>query len=119
MTNKATKVLKEAEHLLTYTRSTERDLILRLSQELEASLEGLYGVYVSLGFDTDGARNARELFGPWVGFDPATHIPELAAEYRRESEEDYDNDLAKAWYEGHRKGIRWSRGDTTINPYRR
>lgn len=104
MTNKATKVLKEAEHLLTYTRSTERDLIFRLSQELEASLEGLYGVYVNLGFDTDGARNARELFGPWVGFDPATHIPELAAEHQRESEDDYETDLKREYERGKADG---------------
>ncbi|USH44540.1 hypothetical protein SEA_CASSITA_86 [Microbacterium phage Cassita] len=69
----------------------------------EAALEGLYKVYVNLGEDTDGARNAKELFGPWVGFDPATHIPDLVMEHRKEwenaYEEGYEDAKREAYYE--------------------
>lgn len=64
-----------------------------LADSLEAALEGLYRVYVNLGEDTDGARNARELFGPWVGFDPATHVPNLVMEHRKDWENAYEEGL--------------------------
>lgn len=69
---------------------------LELADALEAALEGLYRVYVNLGEDTDGARNAEELFGPWVGFDPATHIPNLVAEHRDEWEHAYEEGVQDA-----------------------
>lgn len=86
--SKAIVALEDAERLLTYTRSAERWIISDLTDQLRSALAGLFQVYVELGEDTNGARNAKELFGPWVGFDPATHIPELVAERRREWEKE-------------------------------
>lgn len=105
MTNKSISTLKEAQHLLTYTRSAEKDIIFRLTLELQAALEGLYLVYVNIGEDTDGARNAKELFGPWVGFDPATHVPNLVADFRKMMEEDYDTDLEREYERGFNAGL--------------
>lgn len=73
-----------------------------LAYALESALEGLYKVYVNLGEDTDGARNAEQLFGPWVGFDPAKHIPDLVMEHRKE----WDN----AYEEGYADGQRYANG---------
>lgn len=106
MTNQVTRVLNDAKGLLSYTRNRHEALVIaNLIRELENSLEGLYRVYVNIGEDTDGARNAEQLFGPWVGFDPAAHIPQLVADFRKESEEDYEIDLANAWDDG------WDTGD--------
>lgn len=110
MTNKSISTLEEAEHLLTYNRSAERGIISRLSLELHEALEGLYLVYVNIGEDTDGARNAKELFGPWVGFDPAVHVPSLVADFRKMMEEDYDTDLEREYERGFSAGV-LERGD--------
>lgn len=89
--NNVTQVLVNAKGLLSWTRNRlEADIMWSLVRELENALDGLYKVYVNLGEDTDGARNAKELFGPWVGFDPATHIPKLVAEHRDEWEHAYE-----------------------------
>lgn len=78
---------------------------LRERQGKEAALEGLYRVYVDIGEDTDGARNAKELFGPWVSFDPATHVPNLVADFRKMMEEDYDTDLEREYERGFSAGL--------------
>lgn len=83
---------------------------LREREGKEAALEGLYRVYVNIGEDTDGTRNAKELFGPWVGFDPAVHVPSLVADFRKMMEEDYDTDLEREYERGFSAGV-LERGD--------
>ena len=58
---------------------------------LDAAEEGLYRVYVELGEDTDGARNARELFGPMTRTVPGEWVPKLVREYRAEMEAESDD----------------------------
>lgn len=91
-----TKLIDRARATVEVAGDVSPVLLAKVTYELEQALEGLYRVYVNLGEDTDGARNAKELFGPWVGFDPATHIPKLVAETRKQWEEDYEADLEKA-----------------------
>lgn len=113
------KALRELREVtVPYGPFPDDEILNAAADALESALEGLFQVYVELGEDTDGARNAKELFS-WFGFDPATHIPELVAAFRKQSEEDYEADLAKAWDEGHRKGIRWNREGTPGNPYKK
>jgi hypothetical protein len=58
-----------------------------LIAEHERTLEGLYAAYCALGEDTDGARNARELFGPMTHIgNPAEYVARLVREYRAEME---------------------------------
>lgn len=78
------------------------DLANKLADALENALEGLYKVYVNLGEDTDGARNADQFFGAWVAFDPAKHIPDLVKEHRTEWENSYE--------EGYADGQRYAHG---------
>lgn len=103
MTNQVTRVLDDAKGLLSYTRNQREALVMmNLVRELENALEGLYRVYVNLGEDTDGARNAEQLFSPWVGFDPAKHVPDLVMEHRNEWENAYE--------EGYADGQRYAHG---------
>lgn len=60
------------------------EVIQTTESERDRFYEGLYQVYVRLGEDTDGARNADELFRPMVGCDPAEWVPRLVAECRAE-----------------------------------
>lgn len=57
-------------------------------QRAESYFEGLYNVYVQLGEDTDGARDARALFGPMTQTDPAEWLPRLVRANRCEWEDE-------------------------------
>lgn len=72
--------------LMDYGPRAEDDDIRTVLDALDAAEKGLYDVYVNLGEDTDGARNARELFGPMVSTTPGELVPRLVAAYRSEME---------------------------------
>lgn len=73
----------------------ERD---ELRERLAAAEEGLFRVVVAIGEDTDGARTARDYFGPLTILvrdqppitDPVGVTLHLVAEYRREMEHEAD-----------------------------
>lgn len=75
-------------------------LVYQLADALERAMSGLYNVYLELGEDPDGARNAQELFGPWVGFDPATTIPKLVARNQKDWDRDVEEVERMAWDQG-------------------
>lgn len=66
------------------------DALEAVTAERDRFYEGLYQAYVQLGEDTDGARNADELFRPMVNCDPAEWVPRLVANYRAEMEAEAD-----------------------------
>ena len=59
-------------------------------QRAKSAEQGLYDVYDALGFDKDGARTPRELFGPMVNGTPAEIVVEAAKEFREDSEREAD-----------------------------
>lgn len=64
-----------------------------LRAELAEALDGLFNVYIALGEDPDGARNAAQLFGP-VATPPGKWIPQVVAEtiaeYERNSDREHE-----------------------------
>ena len=85
------------DEYITPDTSAEESLIRRLAAALEAAdkwaenaEQGLYDVYDALGFDKDGARTPRELFGPMVNGTPAEIVVEAAKEFREDSEREAD-----------------------------
>ncbi|OJU44452.1 MAG: hypothetical protein BGN98_13790 [Microbacterium sp. 69-7] len=73
----------------------ERD---ELQERLAAAEEGLFRVVAAIGEDTDGARTARDYFGPLTVLvrdqppitDPVGITLHLVSEYRREMEQEAD-----------------------------
>lgn len=62
--------------------------------QLESAEQGLFDTYSALGFDTDGARTPRQLFGPVMGMSPAEMTVQAAKEFRADS--DAENAAAEA-----------------------
>lgn len=89
MNDKARKRL-EVRHEADFWELQDADDIRAVLDALDAAEEGLYRVYVELGEDTDGARNARELFGPMINTAPGELVPQLVRQYRTEMEAELD-----------------------------
>lgn len=66
------------------------DALEAAEQRAKSAEQGLYDVYDALGFDKDGARTPRELFGPMTNGTPAEIVVEAAKEFREDSEREAD-----------------------------
>lgn len=89
-------LIAEARAAIRSHAPTESEaLAYRLADALKAAEKraeeaewGLYYVYVALGFDTDGARTPRDLFGPMTRGTPASITVACAKEYRADAEKE-------------------------------
>ncbi|MGX9349185.1 hypothetical protein [Microbacterium sp. KNMS] len=68
---------------------------------LEAAEDGLFRVVQALGFDTDGAQNARELFGPMTYCREEgrfTTAPDIAVAYAKDYREEMEEEASRSDY---------------------
>lgn len=85
---------RDAEHSMYI----DPDVLVEVIDRLAAAEEGLFRVVVAIGEDTDGARTARDYFGPLTVLvrdqppitDPVGITLHLVSEYRREMEQEAD-----------------------------